>query len=58
MRLYSTANNIFPREAIVDHYLTVDDVKIPIKKGTIVSPQTITTHRSESLYDDPHGFNP
>jgi cytochrome P450 len=56
--MYSSANGIFPREARADHYLDVDGVKFKIKKGTMICPQTVPTHYSESLYNDPNKFNP
>jgi len=57
--MYSSANGIFPREAIEDHWLTIGpDIKIPIKKGTIVNTQTISTHYKASLYPNPNEFKP
>jgi len=59
LRMYSTSNGIFPREAIEDHWLTVSpNIKIPIKKGTIVNTQTISTHNKASLYPNPNEFKP
>lgn len=58
LRMYNTANGIFPREAIDDHYLTVGDVKIPVKKGTIVNAQTLSTHHKSTIYPHPAEFTP
>ena len=58
MRIYSVANGIMPREAKIDHELTIREIKIPIKKGTIVSTQTVPTHYKETIFEDPRTFNP
>ena len=62
MRIFSTVNGIFPREAKMDHELTVHitgkDVKFPVKKGTLVNAQSVTTHYKDTIYKDPMEFNP
>lgn len=49
LRTYSTANGIFPREALQDFLLG----GIHIRKGTILTPQTITTHYKSELFSNP-----
>jgi cytochrome P450 len=38
--------------------MTVGDLTIPIKKGTLVCTQTITTHYKDSIYKNPKVFDP
>ena len=52
-RIYSSANGIFFREAVRDHYLMVGDDKYLIKKGTLVNPQNLTVQYNKDLYPDP-----
>lgn len=54
LRMYSTANGIFPRVAIEDHYLKVGQESVKITKGTIVNTQTFPIHYKETVYSHPN----
>lgn len=59
LRMYSSANGIFPRVAKEDHYLKLDhNNSVLIKKGTIVNPSTFPIHYKASVYSDPQQFRP
>jgi cytochrome P450 len=58
MRIYSSANGNFPREAKMDHEIIAGDLRVFIKKGTLVSTQTVPTHYKETIYNNPEVFDP
>jgi cytochrome P450 len=54
LRLYQTANGIFPREVLSP--VTIRGVTL--STGTVLKTQTFPVHFSKSIYEDPEEFRP
>jgi len=56
--MHTIGNGAFPREAKIDHEMLVGDLRVPIKKGTLVCTQTYTTHYKDSIFKNQNSFDP
>jgi hypothetical protein len=50
LRIYSSANGLFPRNAIQDHTLRIGEQSLRVVKDTVINTQTFPVHYKQTIY--------